>query len=247
LHHVLDTIHLAVLANQILLANAKAMIGWQSVEESGNRVPVVKQLCVDIITNIEEYAQTWSSVRAHLADDDKHVHFAVQLQVLDRIMYWVLHEWVPMSKQHLVETVAKHIAEITENLKKKTPVWSHLVTNTKYNANLCKKHLLIPSLSESLEVATDTDFYLVSSLTAACDTLMVKELAAENVTLAEAEGVIEHARLTMTVMASVSLVEVLHKQQSTDDNASQAEKLLEAKGVPDALRSRLKALQEAKR
>ena len=86
---------------------------------------------------------------------------------------------------------------------------------------------------------------MVSSFTQACTVIGEDKAIKESIAIEEAEGVLDSARLTMSIIATVTLVEVTQKHQQHATSVGQAKQLLKEKDLPDSLQKLLRKLIEA--
>ena len=136
----------------------------------------------------------------------------------------------------LSATLGKQLVD----MQARTPTWGHIVSASRYNAALAKKQLL--SAPQNLIVdLVDSTTMLVAKLTDLSKAFGSDPAA--NPTLAEADGILESTKLTMTVIAGVNALE---NYNNTAEGAKMATAILcEKKTIPEAMRARLRALAKS--
>ena len=159
--------------------------------------------------------------------------FKFSISMCDAVVVHLSSEWVPLAQTCLIGEVTAVLQNEAEALKAATPSWSHIVKPSVYNHTMAKKQLL--SGLEKVAGMIETVDFLARSITEASDAWGLS--LAENVPMNMAEGVLDAARLAMTVCASVN---VLEKYSAHPSGPKMAEDLLSEKGLPESLRSHLK-------
>ena len=143
--------------------------------------------------------------------------------------------------QQVVAVVKRTVEEEAKALANAVPVYSHIITNTKYNAVLAKRQLLAPSARSQLvtAMARAQDFLpTVVALNSKWAEGTYDDKSAEHQGI---DAAIASAMTAMVVIAGVNLVEDC---KSNADAPDQASALLDQDWhhLPDALRARVKQL-----
>jgi hypothetical protein len=183
----------------------------------------------------------WAPLQAEVDSAVGSQHAALSLRDLSVMMQGISEVVVPKLAQVLVKLVRDEIKLDTKKVEENTPRWNHLVSNTKYQGQLAKKQLLGHPSREALPPLINKLHGLIESFAAVCTELGIEEKPCDMEGLAEAEPVLEHATLSMTVIAAVNVVEQL---SSTADGRAMAKTVWEngGKSLPQALRIKLEAL-----
>lgn len=162
---------------------------------------------------------------------------------MDHIINFVNATWLPTAMQKALRLALQVVAEKAQELRNKTPAYAHIITATKYNSTLAKKQLL----AAPVQVVGSLIEAIGSLVSEVKEVFELSEMAvAENATLSETDGVMEAAKLSMSVIAAVTAIESFAK---TAQGPGMARQLLDDKkssvGLPEVLRQKLRAMVAA--
>ena len=122
---------------------------------------------------------------------------------LGKIVLHLSSEWVGSASAAAVAEACKALEALAQTLKMKVPPWSHIISNTAYNATLAKKQLL-----------GNKELHVVAKLVDEVSSLMESVLAFSSADLTcdsrvvHAEGVLSMAQTAMSVVAAVNTIEL---------------------------------------
>ena len=143
-----------------------------------------------------------------------------------------------MAKARATTLMNDVLGKRSHELKEKTPTWSHVVQGTRYNAVLAKRQLLGNSKLPSVVTLIDEIEALSDEVRCMSDAAALSD----NETLMQADGVLAAAKVSLSVIAAVGVIE-----GKDADRTSQAEVLLADKdaGLPAILRTKLQGIVAA--
>jgi hypothetical protein len=170
--------------------------------------------------------------------EDEVLPVSFRADAADHVVRIISEAGIAKCKRELLDVALRVLAKEAEMMTQKTPRFQHII-NKKYNGKLARSQLLespnrdvLPGLVKALYSATKSvsNFMAVHGLGD----------ATESTELEGAEGAIDMARLTLTVIAGVNLVEEF---ASAPNSRTMARAMLDEKvELPSALRDKIKKL-----
>lgn len=203
-------------------------------------------LCVDpgfanLVQRLHEVCQLWPSVLSPLDAAPVKMRLAIPLEPLTNTADYITKRLLPITQQHLIAQYMGLMQVHVTSLKSKCPLWSHLITHSKYNSSLAKKHLL----HEGTRAAITSEFSILNSFVTSVVAMMEQINPSQDnevdPNFAEAQEALNQCKDAMKIISAVSLVEVRHAEP---DAPALAKRLLKEKIFPESLRVRIKAIAE---
>ena len=169
------------------------------------------------------------------------VKFRRSMADMDSIVNFLSTTWRDAVAKELANGLLCILEDKAKILKAKAPGWSHIISNSRYNAVLARQQLL-DGTAVRMQVATLIDHTntLMSAIV-----MKLKPLLPDIVTepqYVEAEGIVEVAETAMLVVSGVNVVENYSKKA---EGPGMAQEILDdsgSKSLPDTLKSKLKAV-----
>ena len=148
--------------------------------------------------------------------------------------------WLPDFKSHTINIAAEYLGKMGKQLQDMVPPFGHIATATKYVPTLAKKQLLMEAPRAEIANLIDKCDSLSTSLTSVAQEFGIDPKTISE--LLEVDAITESGKLAMAVIAAVSVIE---EQAMTQSRVAFAAELLTAKGLPEAIRSRLRPIAAA--
>lgn len=168
----------------------------------------------------------------------------IPFQKLGAMVSYITSTWLPIAKEIGLELCLKIAAKDTNDLKAKTPSWQHIVNGSKYNSTLAKRQLLNCSAS-ALGALTDKVETMLLNIKIVFD--VSDEAEGDSEVFSEGQGIIDSAKLGLTVIAAICCIEQF---SSKAEGPEMARSLLADKrhvvGLPAILQTKLRTLAAAK-
>ena len=195
---------------------------------------VVHPHVVSLVHEMEACFRVWAGRIGDLNAAAVHA-LAFSPDAIKSLMSFLADSWLPHAKQRLFVMVEASLVGKSDELHRVTPVWSHLITGSKYNSALSKKQLLQPTLTTTLKHHMNVLHCLHQSFVFVSKEMSGAEVVDASPACADAMERLERARVAMTVCAAVGTIE-----GADADRAARATRLLKEGCLPDALRPLLK-------
>jgi hypothetical protein len=234
--HVTNVVQVAsALSVQVLSSSATTMV--KSTTASGASTWEIRSTIALSFGWLEgACGLTWLQLKTRGVVESKFSELRFRIELLDDVIQFIQQVWLPSAQQHALYMLSTTLAKQLADIQARTPTWGHIVSASRYNQALAKKQLL--SAPQHLIVdLIDSTTNLVTKLTD-----LSKQFGNDpsaNNTLAEADGILESTKLTMTIIAGVNALE---NYNNTVEGARMATQLLLEKQLPEAMRSRLRLL-----
>jgi hypothetical protein len=240
---VVHTMAYCVEALQLAAFMAQECLGdKEQVQSSSTDAGPAKKEVSPIIgsglATLKSMLDLWPKRKAVMALDTASLRCCVAGEVMHFAVTWVAEKWFPFATSCAFRLINANLSHEVCQLKKATPEWSHIVTHSKYNSTLAKRHLMNELLTKNLLGVISSVFSLTSSVSSLVSELDAGEACKD--ALEEADSALDHGRATMTLVAAVGLVE----GPRSSDVSDKARRLLKCKTIPEALRARLQKLVE---
>ena len=184
---------------------------------------------------------TWHCLRSEFENQSGVIHATISLGSLSQAMECISEVWVRKVENDMVKGIVERIAIEADVTQKATPVWSHIVSSTKYNQSLGKRQLLLHPCREKMPGMISDLHNLVKTFSEMSQMLQNKVAVTELSEIQVAEAVLDHATESMTVIAAINVVEELGK---TRQGKTMAELVWKngGKNIPGPLKTKLEAI-----
>ena len=230
-------LHMACFLACQVLSSPEMLTEETSSKQHGSVLSIspVLKVCISWMCNFKTL--NWQMLRGRRSLHGDTLKLRYPFPFLDMMVDYLAEVWLTLFLLAAFACLCEKVQFLVEQLKSKTPAWSHLISATKYNSALAKKQLL--GTAGRLQVAALIDQVETLKKDVADYFAKVVPNIAENVTIVEAEGVLESSKYTMLIIAAVNVIE--HSQ--SPDAKSQASAILEDPAtLPDVLKKKLRVI-----
>ena len=237
--HMCDILMVASFVVKVLLSSPEALLVCVSDSSGASPAEVAPILftCFDWMENACGLA--WLDLRSKADAQAVGSSLRYPTAQLGKVVTYLMSTWMPSVKAEAGKLITKAMDKKTEQLKSKTPVWNHILSNSRYNSTLARKQLLnCPNLSTVGQLIEE-----IEGMMGELGRLLPEDVLAESTSAMEAEGVLEAAKVALAIVAAVHLVEL----KSKSDAGAQASELLRdpKSGIPEVLKAKLRLLAKS--
>jgi hypothetical protein len=179
---------------------------------------------------------TWMQLKTRGVMESKFSELRFRIELLDDVIQFVQQVWLPSAQQQALGMMSDTLGKQVAAMQSRTPILGHIITSSRYSQALAKKQLLQAPHTLIVDLIDSTGTLMTKLVD------LTKQFGGDpnlNPTLAEADGILEATKLTMTVIAGVNAVENYGK---TAEGAKMATQILLEKSIPEALRTRLRTI-----
>lgn len=241
LSHVATMLHVACALTVRTLSSVKnyTLISVNKNKEESIVITPLIMSVLDWFKNMSGLA--WK----YLKDRQPPVLFTLRARItvaeLDHLVTFLSTAWTRSVIATVSAGLLTVLGEKSAALVAKTPGWSHIVSNSRYNASLVKKQLLgSHALRVQLANLIDHTSSLIGEIKSKIAPLLPQ--VTEDSVYIEASGALEAAETTMLLIAAVETIENHGKDAG---GPAMAEQILDDTGsrsLPDTVKAKLKAL-----
>ncbi|CAK0849463.1 unnamed protein product [Prorocentrum cordatum] len=183
----------------------------------------------------------WAQVKNRVSQMAADVNMKYSVSELESIVMFAATVVAPLARERALDACLAKLKGIGEELKGKTPQYSHILTGTRYNASPAKKQLTNETTLQSVGALIDMAEEYSSDINKQFG--ITEEGVNDHPVLVEVDGVVDAAKTAMCVCAAVNTVEHFSKSA---DGPKMAQDILDNKeaiaSVPGVLKTKLGAL-----
>ena len=236
LAHVSGMLTVAAFVSQKLLRDSASMVIAKVTKDGVHSLEIAPLVTTCLSWMEQAGGLNWVRLESQVDTGAVKAKLRYTKDDLGKLVLHLSSEWVGSASAAAVAEACKALEALAQTLKMKVPPWSHIISNTAYNATLAKKQLL-----------GNKELHVVAKLVDEVSSLMESVLAFSSADLTcdsrvvHAEGVLVMAQTAMSVVAAVNTIENF---SSAEDGPKMAKCLLEDRksGLPDILRAKLKGM-----
>ena len=168
---------------------------------------------------------TWMQLKTRGVMESKFSELRFRIELLDDVIQFVQQVWLPSAQQQALGMMSDTLGKQVAAMQSRTPMWGRIISSSRYNQALAKKQLLQAPHTLIVDLIDSTGTLMTKLVD------LTKQFGGDpnlNPTLAEADGILEATKLTMTVIAGVNTVENYSK---TAEGAKMATQILLEKSI----------------
>ena len=217
-------------AERIFIADPSAVAG------AGNeKSAYVAPLFTSAFRALQQAVQLWPTLKQDASNVGE---CGTQIDQMDTAITFIGQSWMPATMAASFDILLAQLRKSMAMVDDASPKWATIITHAKYNAAMARKTLMADGVVHRLLQSQGALHALSCSISSVAAEIGYSAAAVKELT-EEADGVIDHARATMVVMAGVAVVE---GSAAKGDRSAHAEQCLKEKGIPESLRAKLRGL-----